>query len=100
MAGLWDEVKKVVKDGYVVAATKTEEYTKIGKIKFDILNIKRSIHKKFTEIGGKTHQLIIDDADVLVAADEDIKVLMADVLSLENEMKEKESIIDTIKEKE
>ena len=50
-SSLWEDIKKTVKDGVTIAAEKTEEYTKIGKIKVEILNIGRNIDKSFTELG-------------------------------------------------
>jgi len=45
MANLWDDIAKTIREGVDTVVEKTEKLTKIGKIKIDILNIKRNIDK-------------------------------------------------------
>ena len=59
MGDLWEKVRKSVIDGVQIAAEKTEELTKLGKIKIEILNIKRKISKNFTESKEICNCLII-----------------------------------------
>ena len=58
MSPLWEDIKKKLKEGVTVAAEKTEEYTKIGKVKVEILNINRNIDKTFTNLGREVYTLI------------------------------------------
>ena len=55
MEKLWQRIRKSVAEGVSVAAEKTEEFTKLGKLKFEILNTKRKISKTFTELGSMTY---------------------------------------------
>ena len=38
MEKLWERIRKSVVEGVSVAAEKTEEFTKLGKLKLEILN--------------------------------------------------------------
>ncbi len=58
MANLWDDIAKTIREGVDTVVEKTEELTKIGKIKIDILNIKRNVQKNFSELGGRVYHLI------------------------------------------
>ena len=58
MAKLWERISKSFVNGVTVAAEKTEEFTKLGKAKLEILNTKRKISKSFTELGGITYDAI------------------------------------------
>jgi uncharacterized membrane protein len=58
MQNLWDKIRKSVVEGVTIAAEKTEEYTKLGKAKIEILNTKRKISAKFTELGSILYDAI------------------------------------------
>jgi hypothetical protein len=63
MSKIWEDIRKSIKDLGKEAATKTgeftkiardkaEEVTKIGKVKLEILQIKRDIDRYYSELGG------------------------------------------------
>jgi len=87
METLWEKIRKSVVNGVTVAAEKTEEFTKLGKAKIDILNTKRKISAKFTELGS-----ILYDAIKKGNTDEAVK--SAEVVGLVNAIKELESVLD------
>ena len=53
MANLWDDIARTIREGVDTVVEKTEELTRIGRIKVDILNIKRKVEKNFSELGGR-----------------------------------------------
>ena len=90
MEDLWKKIKKSVIEGATYAAEKTEELTKLGKAKIEILNIKRKISSKFTELGGITYGAIKEkNVDKEIKSDS-VKSLVEAVEKLEKELEAKE----------
>ena len=93
MASLLDSIR----DGLELVVDKTEEYSKIGKIKVDIFTIKRNIEKQLTELGGRTYDILTAKGDKEVADDDAVKKFVADIQSLEQQLRDKEANIDKVK---
>ncbi|MFQ5606164.1 MAG: hypothetical protein ACE5HS_23075, partial [bacterium] len=69
MANLWDDIAKTIREGVDTVVEKTEELTKIGMIKMDIINIKRNVDKNFSELGGKVYHLLVEENKAQIAND-------------------------------
>ena len=96
MEKLWVRVKKTLVDGMSVAAEKTEEVTKLGKAKVDILTTKRKISKAFTELGGIAYDTIkTGKTDKMLEADE-VKALISQLKELEAELDIREEKFDDL----
>ena len=93
---LWEKIKKSVVDGVSTAAEKTEEYTKLGRAKFDVLATKRKISKQFTELGGKIYEEVKDGKEKEVFDSPEIKVIIASINDLEKELDEKEEPLESL----
>ncbi|MFQ5710088.1 MAG: hypothetical protein ACE5HO_21755, partial [bacterium] len=76
MSNLWEDITKTIREGVDTVVEKTEELTKIGRIKVDILNIKRKIEKQFTELGGKVYTLIVEENNKKIAADAGVEEIV------------------------
>ncbi|MEE4311723.1 MAG: hypothetical protein V2J62_07610 [candidate division KSB1 bacterium] len=72
----WDDVSEKFKKSVSVLANKTDEYTKIGKIKVDIISIKRDLDKVYNKLGEKVYDLIVDEKNTRIASNEDVKELI------------------------
>lgn len=96
--GFIDDLSNVLKRGITTIARKTDEYTKIGKIKVDIIGIKRDIDKKFNELGAKTYQLIVEQNNPKVAANEEVQKLIEDVKSLNKQLQDKKEELERVRE--
>lgn len=94
----WDDLSKFFKKSVAVVAQKTDEYTKIGKIKVDIIGIKRDIDKRFTDLGGKVYQMIADENDTKVASNTDVKELVDNVKELNNKLQLKKDELQRVRE--
>ena len=97
-SSLWQDIKQSVKKGVTTAAEKTEEYTKIGKIKVEILNINRSIDKTCNELGKETFALFEKGKKADVVKNTKINALVKQVKEQKALLKEKEAEIAKIKE--
>jgi len=89
MASLWDDIAKTIREGVDTVVGKTEEYTKIGKIKIDIINIKRNVEKNFSELGGRVYHLLVEQNKTQISADKEVKKIIDSVKLLEKELQAK-----------
>ena len=96
-SSLWEDIKKTVKDGVTVAAEKTEEYTKIGKLKVDILTTNRSIDKTFTELGRAVYDFAKGKKKGDVIKTENVKSLFKKIDELKAILQKKEEEIEAVK---
>ncbi|OQX95051.1 hypothetical protein B6I21_07435 [candidate division KSB1 bacterium 4572_119] len=94
----WEDFTKMFKKGVTVVAKKTDEYTKIGKIKVDIIGIKRDIDKQFTQLGGKVYQLIAEENDTKIASNEDVKEIVNKVKELSGNLADKKEELERVRE--
>ncbi len=56
----WDRLRKNVSVGFRVAADRTDELARVGKLKLDLLNLKRKLNHEFSEIGRAFYTHITD----------------------------------------
>lgn len=99
MSTLWDDIAKTIRDSVDTVVGKTEELTKIGKIKVDIINIKRNIEKQFAELGGTVYHLI-DENKTSIASNADVKAVVEKVKELEEQLDAKNAELEKVKAKE
>ncbi len=96
MADLWEDIQKTIREGMTTIAEKTEELTKIGRAKVEILNIKRQIERRFTELGGKVYHLIAEEGSARVASNSEVKDLIAAIKQLEKQLEDKRKEIEDL----
>ena len=100
MSTLWEDIKRAVKDGYITAAGKTEELTKIGKTRLDIASLKRKMEKKFNQLGSTVYRRLSDETASEEEKAEKISTLVKEIQQLEQDIRENEKKIETIKAEE
>ncbi len=94
---LWEEIKKELSGSFQTVAGKTSEYTRIGRIKIDVLGIKKEIEEKFIELGGRVYQQAIEENKKSIDDDMHISQLIMQIRELEQELKENEDELLAIK---
>ena len=99
MEKLWKRIKKSVAEGVSIATEKSEEYTKLGKLKLEILNTKRKISKSFTELGGITYDALKGGKANEIAKSSEVKDLVNNIKELEAELDGIEQQFDEMKKK-
>ena len=100
MANLWDDIARTLRESVDTVVEKTEELTKIGKIKIDILNIKRNVQKNFSELGGRVYHLIIKEKKTAISADKEATEIIECIKILEKELDDKKSELEKVKSKQ
>jgi len=94
----WDDMVNFFKKGVSTVAKKTDEYTKIGKIKVDIIGIKRDIDKKFNELGGKTYQLIVEENNTKIASNDEVRTIIDTIKDLNQKLDAKKEDLTRVRE--
>ena len=99
MANLWDDIARTIREGVDTVVEKTEELTRIGRIKVDILNIKRNVEKNFSELGGRVYQLISKEKNAAISTDKEAKEIIECIKILEKELDDKKYELAKVKSK-
>ena len=94
---LWSNIKKGLMDGIHTATDKTSEYTKIGRIKIDILGVKKEIEEKLLELGGRLYDQVVEKDQYEIQSDKYIMQLIEQIKELENELKKYSEELKRIK---
>lgn len=95
--GFWEDLTSMFKKGVTVVAQKTDEYTKIGKIKVDIIAIKRDIDKRNTDLGRKVYQIIVDENSSKVATNEEVKAIIEKIKEQNEKLALKKDELETVR---
>lgn len=98
MSNLWEDMTKTLREGVDTLVEKTDELTKIGRIKVDLLNLKRRIEKNFTELGGRVYHLIAEEKDNKIASHPEVKAIIDRIKRLEGELNAREQELEHVKE--
>ncbi len=92
----WDRLKQRVREVSTAAADFTEEKTLIGKLKFELLNIKRKIDRFHREIGVRITDLAKMDPLPQPFKDESIQQLLSEIKDQEQLIQLKKKEIDKV----
>ncbi|MBN2425334.1 MAG: hypothetical protein JXR46_13695 [Calditrichaceae bacterium] len=95
---LWENLKKGLVDGLHTATDKTTEYTKIGRIKIDLLGLKKELEEKLVELGGRVYQAYDEKKEISLTSDMKIKQLLTRISELDQELKNYQKELKRIKE--
>ncbi len=93
----WEDIKKKVKGSVAIAADKTEEYAKIGKLKVDIVKINHDLDKAYADLGRAMHKLLTKSKKVDVTGNTQVKTLITKIDDFNKSVRAKEKEIETIK---
>jgi len=99
METLWNRIKKGFQTGISVTVEKTEELSKIGKLKLDIAAIRRELSSTFAQLGETIYQKAAEKRDSqLWADDEQVGALIEKIDTLRLEIRRKEEELEKIRE--
>ena len=92
----WNKLKKRLVEVSTAAADFTEEQALIGKLKFDILTLKRKIDHRQREIGLRICELAKEDPRPLAFNDDEIVRLITEIDELEIQVTAKRDSITLV----
>ncbi len=93
---LFEKIKKGLIDGFNAASDITTEYTKIGRIKLDILGVKKEIEEKMLELGGRVYDKVKHSNINNFEKESEIMELIDQISKLEDELKKCEEDLKRI----
>jgi hypothetical protein len=93
----WEDLKKTVKDGLSTAAAKTEEYTKLGKGKLDLMSLNKGLNNAFQELGVEVFTQLTEGGKGSVPQNPKVKELIERILQAKKAVADKEKEIEAIR---
>lgn len=97
MGSFWNDLKKTVQHGLKVVVSKTEEYTQIGKIKVEIIQLQHNLKQAYQELGREVYSKILKTTKTSLSKDAKVCALVSKIQKLEQELKEKEKELELAK---
>ena len=97
---LWENLKKGLIEGIQTASDKTSEYTKIGRIKIDVLGIKKELEENLIELGGRVYHRAQEEKKYDIREDNNILQLIEKVRELEAELTQYDEELKRLKKDE
>jgi hypothetical protein len=95
-----EKIKKGLISGFQTASDMTSEYAKIGRIKIDIIGIKKEIEDKMLELGGRVYENYTDSKSINFENKEHIIKIINAIDALEKELKKSQEKLRDIKKME
>lgn len=94
---LWHKIKKeldgpfeTVRKGLADALDMAEDLTRKGRTKLEIQSAKSDIHSQMADLGGRVHQMLVEENLVDVAGDVEVQAILDRIKKLEQKIAEKE----------
>jgi len=94
MNDFWGNIKKRIK----ILSDKTEEMTKVGRIKLEILAVKRDIEKNMVELGGRIYHQINVENKYSFKKDKQVEHLVQKIKTFETKLESLEAELKRIRE--
>ena len=94
--GIWDKIREGMKETLNISIEKTEELTKISKIKFDILMLKRTIKNELARLGSIVYEKQKQEMLNGIFELEEFNEYIGKVKELERELHQKEDNLEFI----
>ena len=97
MPSIWDDIKKTVKESATVVKEKTEEFSRIGKLRYEIMGIDKKIEKVTMELGAKVYELISRNKATALDKNNEVRNAVKSIDELKKERVAKDKEIDKVK---
>jgi hypothetical protein len=97
MGTTWSKLREGITEGIRNVSEKTGEMTKIGRLKIEIVALKRDIEKAFIELGGRVYHKL-ENKETDIHSDLRIKKLIKDIKSFETKLRDCEEKMEKVRE--
>lgn len=102
---LWQKVKQEldapmdrVRKGLTDVLDVAEDLTRKGRLKLEIQSLRGEIRNQMAELGGRVHQLAVEESATDLLADDMIKSTLARIKDLEQRANDKEQELQRLRE--
>ncbi len=85
---LRDKMSRLLKDSLDYATEVTSEYTRKGRIRLEILALKKEIEEKMLQLGGDVYHLVKEDGAKMVEQHNRVSHLIRQIEELEKELED------------
>lgn len=82
----WIKLKQRIREVSSAAADFTEEQALIGKLKFEVLNLKRKIDRSHRETGARICEMFTTDPESQPFEDDEVLRILSEIKNLENQV--------------
>ena len=96
MEDSWEKIRNNFRAGMKIVSRKADELSRIGRLKLEIVAVKRDIEKGFLELGGRIYHKLDQEQDYALKSDKDIMDLVAKIRGHEDRLEELEQKIKEI----
>ena len=96
----FDEAIRKINEGMNRIAAKTDELTRRGRIKFEIVGIKREIERYFNELGHAVFELSAEHAAEAIGSDDSVTSKIERIHELKRQLEEKKAEYERISAEE
>ncbi|TFH01998.1 MAG: hypothetical protein E4H13_03395 [Calditrichales bacterium] len=97
MDTFWQKLKLGISDGYHTLSVKTDELTRMGRLKLEMIAAKRDIEKAFIELGGRVYHSFQEKSEDHILSDQTILKLINDIERKEVALADLEEKVDIIR---
>ncbi len=97
MADRWEVYRQKVSEAFAKLADTTQRFTKIGKIRMDILSLKKEIEHQQILLGQRVYQLVKEGQAEQIAGDEVIQDHVSRIDELNEQVAAKEAEIEELR---
>ncbi len=96
----WGKLKTTLRDGYHVAANKTDLYTRIGRKRIQIVGLKKRRERLLTQFGEMTYPNLTNDLWAQMPEDAGVKLLAEQIAQVDEEVNDLERAIAQLQEEQ
>ena len=97
MASIFADIRDGLRDGIDLVVKKTGELTKMGKLNIELIGIRREIEELFSELGGRTFEIITKELANDIASDSEVMQLVKKLQELEAKLQDKKTEVNQVK---
>lgn len=94
---LWGQIRQGLRDGIQYTVQKTEELTKVGRLKLEIASQKRRIGRRVADLGARVYDLLSEVPDSHVHIDEQVLLLVDQLKQDEAKLVALETELESVK---
>lgn len=98
MENFWSDFRKNLRAGVRTVYKKAEELTRVGRLKLEIVAVKRDIEKAFIELGGRLYHQIDQERKYDTKDDPEVAALVTKIRNKEDRLEELEKNISDIQD--
>ena len=95
-----DSIFKSIKESIQKLSQKTDEVTRVGRLKIGIIATKRDLERKMIVLGGKVYDLVEEETTINIKKHPDIEMVIKEIKEMEQKLDKLKKEVERIKMEE